>query len=188
VVGYEPNADYFAAAQQVAAQSHLITVNQGGFAQIDAAPTYDLIAAINNPFAYLLTPTNRADALQRMFCALKPGGVLFLDLFNFLWKLRFYRPPQDAVLVTESGDTLRRVIRYDIDWHDSTVTHTDTFYRADQYLTSQSHRMAIITPQELLHQVAAAGFQHIQTYNNYAARQSQRIYKDRIMVSAQKPF
>jgi len=186
VTGLEPDADYCTAAQAIAAQSDKITVQQGGFNAIEAVQVYDLIAAVNNPFAYLITTTDRQDALRRLYQALQPGGVFFLDLFNFLWILRHYRPPQAAILHTEAGAVIRRVPRHDMDWHDGTFTHTDTFYLNGQYLATQVHRMAIITPQELYHLVTAAGFQHIQTYNNYAARQSQRIRKDRILLSALK--
>lgn len=188
VSGLEPDADYCAEAQRLAAQSGVMSVQHGGFSDIAAQHAYDLIAAVNNPFAYLVTTVAREDALARIYRALKPGSVLFLDMFHFLWILRHYRPPQDAVIQTSSGETIRRVTRHDIDWHASTFTHTDVFYRNGQYLSTQIHRMALMTVQEVLHLVAAAGFVRIQTYNNYAARQHQRITKDRIMVSAQKPF
>ena len=184
----EPDADYYAAAAQIARQSANITVRQGGFEAIEIHTGYDLIAAINAPFAYLLTMAARLDALNRIFHALKPGGVLFLDMFNFLWILRHYRPPQESILHTESGDAIRRVVHHQIDWHDSTFTHTDTFYRNDERISTQIHRMAIITLQELQHLVATVGFERIQTYNNFAARKSQRINKGRIMLSAQKPL
>jgi hypothetical protein len=48
--------------------------------------------------------------------------------------------------------------------------------------------MAILTPQEVWHLAATTGFQHIQTYNNFAARKHQRINNNRIMLSAQKPL
>lgn len=184
----EPNADYYAAASQIALQSDTMTVQQGGFESIQASNTYDLIAAVNAPFAYLLTIPAREDALVRIFNALKPGGVIFLDMFNFLWILRHYRPPKPSSIRAAAGAAIKRVIRYDIDWHDSTFTHTDTFYRNEQLLSTQIHRMTIITPQEIRHLVTAAGFQRIQTYNNFAARQHQRINKDRIMLSAHKPL
>lgn len=188
VTGLEPNADYFSHAQHLAGNSDAITVRQGGFADIDVLQAYDLLTAANGPFAYLLTITDRRDALLAMFRALKPGGVLFLDFANFLWTMRYYRPPQESVIRTEQGDSIRRVIRHDIDWHDSTFTHTDTFYRNDQRLSTQVHCMAIITPQELLHLVTEAGFQQIRTYNSYIARQHQPIRNERIMLSAQKPL
>ncbi|MDQ7025721.1 MAG: class I SAM-dependent methyltransferase [Anaerolineae bacterium] len=184
----EPNSTYFAAAAQIAQKSDTISVQQGGFESIHMTGTYDLIAAVNAPFAYLLTITEREDALARIFAALKAGGVVFLDIYNFLWMLRHYRPPKPSFMRDNSGAVIKRVIRHDIDWYDSTFTHTDTFYRNDQLLSTQIHCMAMITSQEIRHLVAAVGFQHIQTYNNFAARQHQRIKADRIMLSAQKPL
>jgi SAM-dependent methyltransferase len=184
----EPHAEYYAAASQIALLSDKISVRQGGFEAIAATAFYDFIAAVNAPFAYLLTPAEREAALARIFAALKPGGIVFLDMFNFLWILRHYRPPQHSYIRNDVGDVIQRVIRHDIDWHASTFTHTDDFYRSGQLLSTQVHRMAILTPQEIWHLATITGFQRIQTYNNFAARQHQRINNNRIMLSAQKPL
>ena len=181
----EPDAEYYATAAQLATQSPDIHVKQGGFNTITAQDSYDFIAAVNAPYAYLLTINQRADAIQRIYHALNVGGILFLDFFNFLWILRYYRPSQESV-IQHNSDEIRRIIRHDIDWHETTFTHTDSFYRGSQLLSTQVHRMAIITPQETIHLLQTVGFRNIQTYNNFAARQSQRIQKDRIMISAQK--
>jgi len=188
VTGLEPDTHYCTEAQQHHIQSTSITIQQGGFDDISAQQSFDFIAAVNAPFGYLLTPAARQNALERIFRALKPGGIVFLDVFNFLWILRYFRAPQPSIVTTDDGAIIRRVIHHDIDWHDSTFTHTDTFYRNDEHLSTQAHRMAIITPREMTCGLEEAGFREIRTYNNYAARRHQRINKDRIMVSAQKPI
>lgn len=186
VTGFEPDTDYCNAAAKIAEQNPMIAIRQGAFSDLDEQENYDLIAAVNAPFAYLLDIPSRLDALGRMYRALRPNGIIFLDFPNFLWILRHYRPPQDSIVTTKTGDTLRRVIRYDIDWHSSTFTHTDTFYRNEQYLSTQIHRMGIVSPQTIFSLVEQAGFSQIRTYNNYANRQSQHIKHQRIMLSACK--
>ena len=184
----EPHPAYYAAALQLALLSDKICVRQGGFESIAATAVYDFVAAVNAPFAYLLTPAEREQALARIFAALKPGGIVFLDVYNLLWTLHHYRPPQPAHMRDASGEVIRRVIRHEIDWHASTFTHIDEFYRNEQHLSTQVHCMAILTPQEIWHLATITGFQHIQTYNNFAAREHQRINNNRIMLSAQRPL
>jgi len=188
VTGYEPDADYCAAAAKIAAQNPLISVRQAGFAELDEDETYHIIAAINAPFAYLLDIASRLDALERMYRALKPNGIIFLDFPNFLWILRHFRPPQDSVYIDENGDRFRRAIRHDIDWHSSTFTHTDTFYRNGEYLSTQVHRMGIVAPQTIISLIEQVGFSDIRSYNNFANREPQRIKNQRIMLSARKPL
>lgn len=187
VTGMEPNAAYLQQAQAIAQTSDQITVYQGGFGDISTRETYHLIAAINAPFAYLLTHEARHDALQRCFQALRPAGVLFIEIPNFLYRLKAYRPAQDAIITTENGQIARRVIKHEIDWHHATWTHIDQFYLDDVLQSTQIHRMAIITIPELLRLITEVGFHMIRTYNSYASRHSQAIQGERILVSAQKP-
>lgn len=188
VTGFEPDTDYFMAAETIASQNAMIRVRQAGFSELEEQDSYDFIAAINAPFAYLLDIPSRLDALERMYRALHPNGIIFLELPNFLWILRYYRPPQDSLFTDEQGNHFRRAIRHDIDWHSSTFTHTDTFYRNGQYLSTQVHRMGIVAPQTIISLIELAGFTEIRSYNSYANREAQRIKQGRIMLSARKPL
>lgn len=188
VTGLEPDRDYVTAASQLQAHSpQIIAVHQGGFDAIYEQSHYHLIAAVNNPFAYLLDNATRLDALKCIFSALKPGGVMFLDFFNFLWILRYYRDPEEGRITLPDGDTLRRIISYKIDWHDSTVTHTDIFYRNETYLSTQTHKLAIVAPRTILSLIEEVGFVNIRSYNSYARAKPERINGGRIMISARKP-
>lgn len=188
VKGLEPDTDYVAAASQLQSRSpQIVAVHQGGFDAIHEHNHYHLIAAVNNPFAYLLDNESRLDALRRMFLALQPGGVIFLDFFNFLWILRYYREPEEGRITLPDGNTLRRIISYKIDWHDSTVTHTDIFYRNDTYLSTQTHKLAIVAPRTIFSLIEESGFVNIRTYNSYARAKPERINGGRIMISARKP-
>ena len=57
---------------------------RGGYLEIDASERYHLVTAINDPFAHMLTGRDRAEALHRVFRALRPDGVVLLDVPNFL--------------------------------------------------------------------------------------------------------
>jgi SAM-dependent methyltransferase len=184
VTGLEPNADYYAAARQFASES--IQLKQGGFADIDENEAYHLVAAVNAPFAYLLDMPSRQDALNRIFRALKPNGLIFLDVPNFLWRLRYFSQPQDSFIQTPIGETLRRVTRYDVNWHHSIFRHTDTFYRNGIEQATQVHEMGILDLQSHYWLLEQAGFKDIRSYNSYAKPKPERIRQGRILLSAQK--
>ena len=85
MTGYEPDAP---AAREALRDVPEAEFSQGGLGGLEERAAYDFIAAVNGPYYYLLEPATRRDALQRCARALRPGGVLFLDLSNFLWILK----------------------------------------------------------------------------------------------------
>lgn len=184
VTGLEPNADYLEAAQKFASQS--VTVKQGAFADIDETEAFHLIAAVNAPFAYLLDMPSRQDALKRIYQALKPDGLIFIDLPNFLWRLRHFQPQQESILKTPTGDILSRLTRYSLNWQRSTYTHTDIFYLNGNEQSSQVHTMGILDLQSLYWLLEEAGFRDIRSYNSYAKPKPEAIRQGRILLSAQK--
>jgi SAM-dependent methyltransferase len=190
VVGRDPDPGYVAHATQVAEAFDNVIVQTGGFADIQDVERFDVVAAINGPFSCLLGVEERVDALRRMFRALKPGGVLFLDMANFLWILKYYREPQErTTTVNERVVTL--MTQHTLDFHGGILTHVDEFSWEDPqegrvHLT-ETHRFAMIGPSELLYVMRAQGFGEIRTYNGYESRTSERLTGGRLMVSAQKP-
>jgi len=186
VVGMEPNAEYHAAAVAIAGRNDHITVLAGGFDDIVQDATYDLIIAVNAPFAYLPSMEARHSALVRMIHALKPGGVLFLDFPNFLHALMNYRAPAPSISESPNGDMIRRIIQHDIDFHSGAFTHTDLFYINDRLADKQEHKMYIITVTEMLYLLKEAGYSDVMTFNSYGARANQRISGARLMVSARR--
>jgi ubiquinone/menaquinone biosynthesis C-methylase UbiE len=143
---------------------------------------------VNSPFAYLLHLQERQDALSRLYRALRPGGVLLLDMIHFPWFLKHYRPAQEAILTAPDGAMIRRVIQHHFDWHENIFTHTDIFYRNGQLLTTHSHRMAMLDPRTIRDLLEQSGFQEIRTYNSFGARQQERLRGGRMILTAQKPL
>lgn len=189
VSGLEPDTHYHAASLEFTAQSSYIhTIRQGGFEAIYEERAYHFIASVNNPFAYLLDNPTRLDALSRMFNALEPGGIMFLDFFNLLWHLRHYRQPEESRIPMDNGDIMRRITHYKFDWHMSTMTHNDIFYRNETYLSTQSHTLSIVAPQTIISLIEQMGFIDIRTYNSYAHIRPEPIKGGRIMISAVKPL
>jgi len=71
VVGMEPNEAFFAHAKTVAEPLDHVEVHRGGFNDLSAAESFDLILGINSTFAHVATPRDRADAFARAFRALR---------------------------------------------------------------------------------------------------------------------
>jgi SAM-dependent methyltransferase len=59
---------------------------------------FDIVALINGPFYYLTAPEERAAALKRFKKILKPGGVLLLDMANFMYLLHNLGPVGGSLL------------------------------------------------------------------------------------------
>ncbi len=190
VTGLEPDTDFVEEAEKVAKNFENVTLRQGGFADIDEVDTYDIIAAVNDPFMYLLEVEERVDALQRMYKALRPGGVMFLEMRNFLWKLWDYKDKVEETSVVD-GKTVQHIMKHHLDFHNA------VWILEDEYLidgkiqgeseVSKTHRVAMITPPELFYFVRHVGFENLRTYNSYQARAHELLNSSAMLVSAQKP-
>lgn len=189
VSGLEPNENFVQEAKQVAAKYDSMTVQQGGFDAIHEHEAYDLIAAVNDPFLYLLDIEQRIDALRRMYTALRPGGVMFLELKNFLHKLRYYQPIIEEESVVDGKKVTHRM-HHTIDFHNAVWIHQDEYLIDDEIQgkdeIARTDEVAIITPPELMYTVRQQGFINLCTYNSYTARTSERLSSGRFLLSAQK--
>lgn len=187
VTGMEPNAEFLATAREAAAGSRRVRVLRGGFLEVEESGGFDLVVGINSSFAHLLTPAERGEALARCRGALRPGGVVFLDLPNFLWILRNYRAPEPFVF-TAQGETVTLERRHEIDFHNAVFHTTDDYVfaatgRSEMRLV---HSYGITTFAELRQQLADAGFEEPRTFNGYGAR-AERLSGPRMLVAARKP-
>jgi SAM-dependent methyltransferase len=190
VVGLEPNPDFYAEAKALAGETEQVEAQLGGFNDIQEIARFHLIAAINGPFAYLLQPEIQLDALKRAYQALKPGGVLFLDVPNLLWFLKNeVEPPKERKTVAGREVRLREQYHYDL--HEAIFTQVNeyTIREPDGTETKlcETHEHLILTFPELAHRLSLSGFTEIRTYNSFDARQVERLTGRRMMVSAQKP-
>lgn len=190
VEGLEPDTAYAERAVERTRGLDGVRVRRGGFANVDGEAAFDLVAAMNGPFSYLLTPEAREDAARRMHEALVPGGVAVVDFANFPWVLRNYREPEEAVR-THNGRTVRRTPVHTLDFHDGLWTHTDRFTveheDGDVEEVEVVHRLAMMGYPEVARVLRAAGFEDLRTYNGYEVRTSERLTGPRLLVSARKP-
>ncbi|GAB4520705.1 MAG: hypothetical protein OHK0046_31290 [Anaerolineae bacterium] len=185
VTGMEPDPDFFQSASEV--QHPCVQVVQGGFGQLSAREQYDLITVVNDPFAYLLTIEDRIDAMQRMYRALRPGGVLFMEIKNFFFKLFHHEPFTQEVLDVD-GRQVVHLMQHEIDFHHAYWIHRDEYIiEGQEEVISKVHRVAMISPSELFFHAEGQGFENVQTYNNYSDRRPETLNGNLILLSAVKP-
>lgn len=187
VTGMEPDADFLEKAKEnTAALNGKVKLVQGGFDTLDAKETYDLITMVNDPFAYLLTIDERVEALDRLYRALRPGGLIFLEIKNFLFKLQ-----HDEALTEDEreidGERVVHICQHEIDAHRALWIHRDEYLveGLDKAIRKE-HRIAIIPAPELLYFLRKQGFVNIQTYPDYDAREPGEVNDRLILVSARK--
>lgn len=188
ITGMEPNTDFFAAARVSVQASRRVSVRHGGFLDLDDSDAFDLAIAVNSAFAHLLLPVERAEALQRIHDALRPGGVVFLDLPNFIWILKNYREPEPYTF-TALGQQVTLHRRHEIDFHAATMTTTDEYVFAGNAEPDVQlvHAYGMATLPELRHHLHEAGFADLRTFNGYDSRGDERLTGPRIVLAARKP-
>ena len=150
---------------------------------------FDFVALINGPLCYLLDPGARREALDRCRRALRPGGVLFLDLSNFPWVLKNYREP--PVLELEvNGTKVIRTARHEIDYHRGHFTHHDHFEwvlpDGDVESLEKTHCMAMVAFPEIAYFLAELGFVDVATFNGFEDRAPAPLIGKKLMVAARR--
>jgi len=187
VTGIEPDVDFYNKAVEYAQSLPSVVVKNIGFLEIVEKECYDLITTINDPFSYLLEIRQRVNALYRIYEALRPGGVVFLEIKNFLFKLRHYEEFTEEILNVDD-QKVAHLMQHEIDFHHGYWIHRDEFLiEGTSQMVSKTHTVAIIPLMELMYFMEEQGFVNIQTYNDYDAREPQTLTGRLMLISAQKP-
>jgi SAM-dependent methyltransferase len=181
VVGMDPQAENLAEARRIAAGTPGVEIVRGGFGDIEAVETFDLVVAVGGPWWYLLTPAERADSLARVGRSLRPGGAIVLDGPNLEWILNHYREPEPSEAEV-NGIVVRRIPRHDIDRRRGTWTHTDTFSTPAGEELTMVHRLAIVPVDEILAALRSSGFDDVACYRTWASRAPERPEGPRIIA------
>jgi SAM-dependent methyltransferase len=186
VTGLEPDGQFCRQAQAMARQLDNVSVICGGFDAIPRDESFHLITAINDPFAYLLDIRERRQAMERMYAALLPGGIVFVEIKNFLYKLLYHEPVAEEIEVID-GKRVAHVMEHEVDFHNARwITRDQYIIEGRKRALLKEHEVAIITPQELLFFAEEAGFRDIQTYSSYEALEPAPLNGRLILMSGRK--
>jgi glycine/sarcosine N-methyltransferase len=191
VTAYEPNPEFFEAATRVAASSSgQIHVKQGGFEDISEIANFDLVIGVNGPFAYLLTPDARSNGLSAAVRALKPGGLIVLDIPNFDWILAHYCAPVPEERPFPGGRVeLRREHLIDREKRVFTTIDHYTVRRpaTSPETTSQTHVYAMVSPEELIAALEDSCLVDTRDYGSFESRAPRTSFGARLLLVASKP-
>ena len=192
VLGLEPDAEYAAYAAERTRALRNADVRVGGFTDIRLQASdivaADLVVGINGSFAYLPTPTIRADALTQCREALRPGGLLVLDLPNLLRILFEYGGPTiEERAIGNRAVRLERRHRLDYDRALFITEERFEVREADGGMSElrREHPYAITTWPELASALRAAGFDHLRTFTSFSARAPETLGPGRMLIAAQ---
>ncbi len=188
VVGLEPDAAFCQAAQAKAGAHPRMRVCQGRFSDIPPQSAFDVVAAVNDPLAYLLSVEERRAALEAIWRALRPGGLLVLEIKNFLHKLLHYADTHThEEHALWQGRAVLHHTRHELDLHNARWIHHDEYFvEGCPEPITRTHELAIITWPELRYLLRAVGFRAPQTYHDYADRAPRPADGRHLLVTARK--
>jgi SAM-dependent methyltransferase len=159
--------------------------------ELSLVAAFDVVLLMNGPLVYLTQEDDRQDVICRIFRALRPGGLVFFDLPNFLYLLKNYREPQPIERMI-GNYRFQRTMQHRLDPHHALWIHEETVsWEADKNIWNsyqELYHFSVITAPELFSQLGQAGFVSLQTFNHWADRESSPLSGPRIMVAAQKPI
>ncbi|GAM24524.1 hypothetical protein SAMD00019534_076990 [Acytostelium subglobosum LB1] len=205
----EPDADYFLFSLDHARHTcEKVTVHNFGFQELCVQEKYNLITSINGPFQYLTRLEERLIAMRNMYNALTPGGVLIIDVSNFLGGLAHMTSHTAEQMKLVNGVPVKRVSNVQVDFHNAIWSHNDIFFSVDggesdpdglgtgygdgSYVV-ENRQFSILTLPELQFLYLSSGFINILTTSKYCSRSlrtgmaTSENEGSRIIVIGQKP-
>ncbi|KYR02771.1 hypothetical protein DLAC_00234 [Tieghemostelium lacteum] len=126
---FEPDKDYYQFALDHATNiSEKVNVYNMGFLELSHVKCkYDMVVSIHGPFQYLTQLHDRVQAVKNCYDALKPGGVLLLDVSNFLDALKNLRPQFEQRMLV-NGVPVKRISNITVDTFKAIWSIEDIFY------------------------------------------------------------
>lgn len=188
VVGMEADPRLRAAAERRAVEG--VEVRPGGFRELEGRAAWDLVLAWDGALAYQHRVEQRLAALRACLQALRPGGVLVLELPHLLWTMARGEAPRLASTAVSPGLRITRDPRQEVDLDAGLVTIHERFrlegeggYAEEGELV---HRQSIVTPQELAFGLRQAGFTRVETWPALSAAEPGPLAGPRMVVVARR--
>jgi len=127
IEAHEPDYDYYSFSNDYAKNlSDKIFVYQSGFLDLNIISKYDMVVSIHGPLQYLTDVKDRFKALQNIYNSLKPGGVVLVDVSNFLNGLTNLCTQMNQQKMMVNGVTVKRISNIQVNtllglWHTDDV-------------------------------------------------------------------
>ncbi|KAM9982360.1 hypothetical protein ACTFIZ_006880 [Dictyostelium cf. discoideum] len=118
IEAFEPDEDYYNFAYDYSKNTcDRVDVYRVGFLDMNITERYDMIVSIHGPLQYLNKLDDRIMAMKKLYDACKPGGIVLIDISNFMCGLsNIMNSKQQKMLINGS-----QVVR-------TSTIHTDTFH------------------------------------------------------------
>jgi SAM-dependent methyltransferase len=159
-----------------------------GMEELEATEEYDAIISIFTSFGYFLDPTVDIDVLKRFHKALKPGGLLLIDIDNWAAIDRSHHEIKEIVNVNGGTAIVRRI--------DGVEDRGIGKRRLTQFVLEHAgsvRSLPLVTVQmyrddELSGHLTACGFSVRETYGDYDTTVPYSPNNsDRLIILAEKP-
>jgi 2-polyprenyl-3-methyl-5-hydroxy-6-metoxy-1,4-benzoquinol methylase len=159
-------------------------------ADLDAEAEWDAVLCMNSIICYLLDARRIVGLLRRLLRALRPGGLLVVDNWNFF--AQWYRLDEDYAEVREAGGI--RIDYHDRHWYEdfASVYHVDIDAtvrengRVHQFTSRESLRAMTVGETRLY--LEAAGLELLDVYPSFDLSLAQERSGDRMVFLAVRPL
>lgn len=192
VTAYEPD-DAFAnrAYEEMKQHQQPMIIKRGGFLDIDeAASVFDMVVAINAPFAYLKNEYERLEALRLVHTALKKDGVFLMEIPNVLWFLRNKSEIELTEKTFQNVGRARNYRSYDFDLYSATMVMQNDYYVLEDCKIamhiSEKHTLAVLKLPEVKYLLTENGFGEVRVFPNYATSKNSPDDCTQLIMSAKK--
>eukprot|EP01133_Synstelium_polycarpum_P013842 gene13842-16321_t len=206
VDAFEPDQDYYSFASDHANHtSDKVTVYNSGFLDNTVHDKYNMVVSIHGPFQYLIRLEDKLEALRKIFHSLKAGGVVMLDMSNFLTGLANFRAQTEQQMLV-SGVPVKRISNIQIDYHRAVWRLEDIFFSVDGGESDpnglgtgygdgtcviENHAFSIFTLSELQLLLLSVGFINLRSVSKYCIQsliQGGSADGPRLIITGQKPY
>ena len=157
--------------RELEARKLTATLIQGDMETLDVTEKYDAVLAIDSVPNYLLEDEQIIGLFIRFHQALRPGGIVVLDVWNMLAQWAILDQPISYTKTIE-GDTVefREVFHIDsLRGHMHARLQATVYGQADTTHIDHEEVLRILTVNEMRMLLRAAGFASIQVYPHHEA-------------------
>jgi SAM-dependent methyltransferase len=189
VFAFDVVPELIAVARRRLAQVRQVKLFVADMRQLSLAARFDLVVAVDDPFAHLLRDDERGRALRAAAAHLAPGGRLILDAAWFSLRRRELAGRPEGLVCERfrGGGASQLRVREQVRCDASRICHSRIEYsRAGEPLAAASFRSRLWSVVELRGRCRAAGLELVSLWGGYDRRAFRRLSSSRLIVEARR--